>query len=128
MTIISLVAICCLILPLATQQGVEVRRHEARRWTSEYPPLVACEGELATLQVNHLEAERLDQVEVEQVGGWCWQVVGDQHGEGSALAGEHVLGVCVAVAVTGCKRVVVVAGIVVDFHCCWFVVDYLNLT
>ena len=124
MTIISLVAICCLILPLATQQGVEVRRHEARRWTSEYPPLVACEGELATLQVNHLEAERLDQVEVEQVGGWCWQVVGDQHGEGPALAGEHVLGVCVAVAVTGCKRVVVVA----DFHCCWFVVDFLNLT
>ena len=57
MSIISLVAICCLILPLATQQGV------------------ACEGELATLQVNHFEAERLDQVEVEQVGGWCWQVV-----------------------------------------------------
>ena len=41
----------------------------------EYPQLVACEGELPTLQVNHFEAERLDQVEVEQVGGWCWQVV-----------------------------------------------------
>ena len=26
----------------------------------EYPQLVACEGELATLQVNHFEAERLD--------------------------------------------------------------------
>ena len=35
----------------------------------EYPQLVACEGELATLQVNHFVAERLDQVEVEQVGG-----------------------------------------------------------
>ena len=123
MTIISLVAICCLILPLATQQGVEVRRHEARRWTSEYPPLVACEGELAiaTLQVNHLEAERLDQVEVEQVGGWCWQVVGDQHGEGSALAGEHVLGVSIPIAVTGCEGVV---AVVVFFHFhCWFVVE-----
>ena len=77
---------------VSVQQGVEVRHHEALDvvvaahlplvkalhgggHAAEDPHLVAREGELATLQISHLEAERLYQVEVEQVGGWCWQVV-----------------------------------------------------
>ena len=68
---------------VSVQQGVEVRHHEALDvvvaahpalvqalhgggHAAEDPQLVASEGELATLQVRHLETEGFYQVVVEQ--------------------------------------------------------------
>ena len=68
---------------VSVQKGVEVGHHEALDvvvaahlplvkalhgggHAAEDPHLVAREVKLATLQIRHLEAKRLDQVEVEQ--------------------------------------------------------------
>ena len=65
--------------------------------------LVTSVVKLTALEVGHLEAEFPHQVVVNEVGVWSRKNVGDQGGEGPALAGEHVLFIVVAISVTGGK-------------------------